>query len=82
LIELNEEPQMSIALLVVIGIALVAAGVGVTFTLASVLPQAMLQRAQNNGRYAGLTADDQGGSTGKQVTSGAPKLGHRTINAI
>jgi hypothetical protein len=77
-----KEPHMSIALLVVIGITLVAAGVGVTFTLALVLPQAMLQRAQENGRYAGLTASDQGGSTGKHVRSGTPKLGHQTINAI
>ena len=45
---------MSIALLVVIGIALVAGGVGVTFALASAVPQDVLQRAQDNGRYAGL----------------------------
>jgi hypothetical protein len=76
------EPEMSIVLLVVMGIALIAAGVGVTFTLASVLPQAMLQHAQDNGRYAGLTADDQGGSTGKQVTTGRPNLGNQAINAI
>jgi hypothetical protein len=73
---------MSIALLVVIGIALVAGGVGVTFALASALPQDVLQRAQDNGRYAGLTADDQGGSTGTRVTTGARNLGHQTINAI
>jgi hypothetical protein len=42
----------------------------------------MLQHAQDNGRYAGLTADDQGGSTGKQVTTGTPKLGNQAINAI
>jgi hypothetical protein len=73
---------MNIALLVVVGFALVAAGVGVTFTLASVLPQAMLQRAQDNGRYAGLTADDQGGGTGTRATTGVRNLGHQTINAI
>jgi len=73
---------MSIALLVVIGIALVAGGVGVTFALASALPQDVLQRAQDNGRYAGLTADDQGGSKGTRATTGARNLGHQTINAI
>jgi hypothetical protein len=73
---------MSIVLLIVMGIALVAAGVGVTFTLASKLPQAMLQRAQDNGRYAGLTADDQGGGSGKQVTTGTSNLGNQAINAI
>ncbi len=36
---------MSIALLVVIGIALLAGGVGVTFALASAVPQDVLQRA-------------------------------------
>jgi len=73
---------MSIALLVVIGIALVASGVGVTFALASAVPQDVLQRAQDNGRYAGLAADDQGGSTGTRATTGVRNLGHQTINAI
>ncbi|WP_158934914.1 hypothetical protein [Burkholderia sp. S171] len=73
---------MSIALLVVIGIALVAGGVGVTFALASAVPQDVLQRAQDNGRYAGLAADDQGGGTGTRATTGVRNLGHQTINAI
>jgi len=73
---------MSIALLVVIGIALVAGGVGVTFALASALPQDVLQRAQDNGRYAGLTADDQGAARVTRATTGARNLGHQTINAI
>jgi hypothetical protein len=73
---------MSIALLVVVGIALVAGGVGVTFALASAVPQDVLQRAQDNGRYAGLTADDQSGGTGTRATTGVRNLGHQTINAI
>ena len=72
---------MNIALLVVSGIVLMAAGAGVTFTLASILPQAMLLRAQRHGRYAGLQADDCGGSSGKLKAIGTPNLGHRTVNA-
>ncbi|SAL57082.1 hypothetical protein AWB68_02790 [Caballeronia choica] len=73
---------MSIALLIVLGIALVAAGVGVTFMIASAVPQSMLQRAQDHGRFAGLAADDQNGGSGKRVAAGQPNLGNRTINAI
>ncbi len=73
---------MSIALVVFLGIALVAMGVGVTFMIASAVPQAMLQRAQDHGRFAGLAADDQNGGSGKRVSAGQPHLGNRTINAI
>ncbi len=73
---------MSIALLVLAGIALLAVGVGATFALASLVPQDVLQLAQHNGRYVGLTADDQGGNTGKQARTGRPNLGNQTINAI
>jgi hypothetical protein len=62
---------MSIALLVELGIALVAAGAGATFILATALPQAALQRAQDHGRYAGLAAaDDRGENTGKRMAVG------------
>jgi hypothetical protein len=73
---------MSIALLVVLGIALVGAGVGVTFMIASAVPQDMLQRAQDHGRFAGLAADDQNGGSGKRVPSGQPNFGNQSINAI
>lgn len=73
---------MSIALLIFAGIAMVAAGAGVTFALAAGLPQDMLQRAQDNGRFAGLTADDQSGGTGTRVTAGPRNLGNQPINAI
>lgn len=73
---------MSIALLVVLGFALVAVGAGVTFMIASAVPQPMLQLAQDNGRYAGLAADDQNDGSGKQVPSGRPNLGNQAINAI
>jgi Na+(H+)/acetate symporter ActP len=78
----NPEPEMSIALLAVVGFALVAVGMGVTFMIASAVPQDMLQRAQNNGRYAGLTADDQNGGSGKRIDAGRPQLGNQVINAI
>ncbi|WP_250473511.1 hypothetical protein [Caballeronia sp. GAFFF1] len=73
---------MSIALLVVVGIALVAAGVGVTFMIASAVPQDMLQRAQEHGRFAGLAADDQNGGSGKRVVANRPQMGNQAINAI
>ncbi len=63
---------MSIAMLIVFGIALVATGVGVTFMIASAVPQPMLQRAQEHGQFAGLAADDQNGGSGKQVSAGRP----------
>jgi hypothetical protein len=73
---------MSIALLVVIGFMLVAVGVGVTFMIASAVPQRMLQRAQDHGRFAGLAADDQNGGSGKRVDARRPHLGNQAINAI
>jgi hypothetical protein len=62
---------MSITLLITMGIVLLAGGVGMTFMLASAIPEAVLQHAQDHGRYAGLTGGDQGGSSGKPVTAGA-----------
>ncbi|VXC02707.1 Oxalate:formate antiporter [Burkholderia sp. 8Y] len=73
---------MSIALLVVVGFALVAVGVSVTFMIASAVPQDMLQRAQEHGRFAGLTADDQNGGSGKRVVADRPQMGNQAINAI
>jgi len=70
---------MSIALIVVMGIAFVAAGAGVTFTLASALPQDVLQRAQNHGRYAGLAADDRGEITGKRAAAGGSNPRRNTV---
>jgi hypothetical protein len=68
---------MSIALIVVLGIAAITSGAGVTFMLASALPQDVLQPAQENGRYAGLSADDQGESTEKRTAaSGSKPRGH------
>ena len=73
---------MSIALLVVVGFALVAVGVGVTFMIASAVPQDMLQRAQEHGRFAGLAAQDQNGGSGKRVAVARPQMGNQAINAI
>jgi|KBSMisStaDraftv2_1062788.scaffolds.fasta_scaffold1580535_2 hypothetical protein len=73
---------MSIALVVVLGIAMMAIGLSVTFMIASSVPQSMLQRASNHGRFAGLAADDQNGGSGKRVSNVQPQMGNRTINAI
>ena len=73
---------MSIALLVVVGFALVAVGMGVTFMIVSAVPQNMLQRAQNHGRFAGLAAEDQNGGSGKRVDARRPHMGNQAINAI
>jgi hypothetical protein len=79
---ISPELQMSIALLVVVAFALVAVGMGVTFMIASAVPQDMLQRAQKHGRYAGLSADDQNGGSGKRIDAGRPQMGNQAINAI
>jgi hypothetical protein len=79
---ISPEPEMSIALLVVAGFALVAVGTGVTFMIASAVPQDMLQRAQEHGRFAGLAADDQNGGSGLRIDAGRPHMGNQVINAI
>lgn len=67
---------MGIALWIAGAIVLMAAGAGVTFALASLLPQEVLQRAQANGRFAGLSAGSQDEIAGKRVKSVAPKSAH------
>ena len=67
---------MGIALWLVCTIALMAAGAGVTFALASLIPQNMLQQAQANGRFAGLSADIHDGITGKPVKAAVSRLAH------
>jgi hypothetical protein len=69
--ESTKESNMSIALMVALGIALIAAGAGMTFILTTALPQAVLQRAQEHGRYAGLAVtDDRDENTGKRMAAG------------
>ena len=58
---------MGIALLIVGAIALMAVGAGVTFALASLIPQDVLQKAQTNGRFAGLSASSHDEITGKPI---------------
>jgi hypothetical protein len=72
----EKESKMGIALWIVGAIALMAAGAGVTFALASLLPQEVLQRAQANGRFAGLSADSYDEITGKPVKAPARQLAH------
>ena len=67
---------MGIALWIVGAIALMASGAGVTFALASLIPQAVLQQAQVHGRFAGLSADSHDEITGKSVKAAASKLAH------
>jgi hypothetical protein len=72
---------MAIALLIGLGIGVVALGSGATFLLASGVPQPVLARAQENGRYAGLSTEDSGGGPGKTIAAGFPKLGKQITNA-
>jgi len=60
-----KESKMGIALLIVGAIGLMAAGAGATFALASLIPQDVLQKAQTNGRFAGLSASSHDEITGK-----------------
>jgi hypothetical protein len=71
-----KESKMGIALWIVGTIALVAAGAGVTFALASLIPQDVLQQAQANGRFAGLSADSHDEITGKPVKAAASRLAY------
>jgi hypothetical protein len=74
------EFEMGTALLFVLGLGCVSLGATVTYLLASRIPQPVLQRAQDHGRFAGLRADDRSGGSGKRATSGV-KLGNQVINA-
>jgi hypothetical protein len=71
-----KESKMGIALWIVGTIALMVAGAGVTFALASLIPQNVLQQAQANGRFAGLSADSHDEITGKPVKASASRLAH------
>jgi hypothetical protein len=73
------EFMMGMALL--LGMGFVALGATVTYLLASRIPQPVLQRAQEHGRFAGLRAEDRSGGSGKRATSGVSKLGNQVINA-
>jgi hypothetical protein len=72
---------MNIFLLVVSGIALIAAGAGATFALASMLSQQTLQHARSNGRYAGLAAADQSFVPGGRKEASQGRSGQRSITA-
>jgi hypothetical protein len=65
---------MGITLWIVGTIALMAAGAGVTLALASLIPQDVLQQAQANGRFAGLSADSHDEVNGKPVKSAALRV--------
>jgi hypothetical protein len=71
-----KESKMGIALWIVGAIALMAAGAGVTFALASLIPQDVLQQAQANGRFAGLSVDSHDEITGRPVKAAASRLAH------
>jgi hypothetical protein len=57
---------MSILLLIVMGMALLAAGAGATFMLGSSIPQHLLQHAQEHGRFTGLAGLAGEKRTGKK----------------
>jgi len=67
---------MGIALWIAGTIALMVAGAGMTFAFASLIPQGVLQQAQANGRFAGLSADGHDEITGKPVKEAALRLAH------
>jgi hypothetical protein len=73
---------MESALLVILGIVVLALGSAVTFMLVWSVPQAVFARAQEHGRYAGLSAEDSGGGPGKTITTGYPNLGKQLINVF
>ncbi|MDK3023451.1 hypothetical protein QO239_12680 [Cupriavidus taiwanensis] len=60
---------MEVALLVALGLALIAVGVGVTTLLATRLPMDVLVTAQDHGRFAGLGSDQQRDGAGRASAS-------------
>jgi|HubBroStandDraft_5_1064220.scaffolds.fasta_scaffold389610_1 hypothetical protein len=72
---------MSIVLLIAVGMVLMVASAGVTFLLATAVPQDVLQHAQDHGRFAGLSADGQDENPGKRARnpSARPAYHHRTV---
>ncbi len=72
---------MSIVLLIAVGMALMVASAGVTFLLASAVPQVVLQHAQDHGRFAGLSVDGQDEGPGKRAKDSTPRPAyhHRTV---
>ena len=71
---------MEIALLAVLGGGAVALGALVTSLLAELVPHSVVVRAQEHGRYAGLSGDDAGGGAGSVRATGYPKLGKQLAN--
>lgn len=62
---------MEVALLVALGLALIAIGVGVTTLLATRLPMDLLVTAQDHGRFAGLGSNQQSDGVGRARPSRA-----------
>ncbi|SPA30214.1 hypothetical protein [Cupriavidus taiwanensis] len=62
---------MEVALLVALGLALIAVGVGVTTLLATRLPMDVLVTAQDHGRFAGLGSDQHSDGVGR---ASAPRI--------
>ncbi|SPA51623.1 hypothetical protein [Cupriavidus taiwanensis] len=60
---------MEVALLVGLGLALIAVGVGVTTLLATRLPMDVLVTAQDHGRFAGLGSKQHSDGVGRASTS-------------
>lgn len=68
---------MEISMIVIAAIALVAAGIGMTVTMARRMPVEVLERAQRHGRFAGLGTPDVKGGSGKAqgLPAGAQPVG-------
>lgn len=64
---------MEVALLFVLGLGLIAAGVGMTTLLATRLPMDVLVTAQAHGRFAGLGSNQESDWTRSPVAYGCSR---------
>lgn len=48
---------MNIALMILMGVAMIAAGAAATFMMVVTIPERVLQKAEEHGRFAGLSGD-------------------------
>ncbi|KWR77152.1 hypothetical protein [Cupriavidus sp. IDO] len=71
---------MDAALLLILALALIAVGVGMTFLLATRVPMDLLVTAQEHGRFAGLGSNQEDAGVGRarpaRTVGVAPQLAH------
>jgi hypothetical protein len=71
---------MATSLLTALAIGVIAFGAGMTYLMTVTIPAAVLKHAQNNGRFAGLEAEESHGGSGKAISTGHRNVGKQSFN--